>query len=135
MIQLLSPKGSGEFLDELAAMHRLRFRIFKERLGWDAQVSSDLEVDEFHTSHAVYLRRRGDGGRIQGCNRLLPTMAPPCAATCSRRCWAGKRPAAEGVSVGRIATATHELYAGMIELGLSRHLTDIVIVTDVRVPR
>jgi acyl homoserine lactone synthase len=36
---------------------------------------------------------------------------------------------------GRIATATHELYAGMIELRLSRHLTDIVIVTDVRVSR
>jgi acyl homoserine lactone synthase len=33
------------------------------------------------------------------------------------------------------ATATHGLYAGMIELGLSRRLTDIITVTDVRMER
>ncbi len=35
MIQLITPDRYGAFLDELAEMHRLRYRIFKERLGWD----------------------------------------------------------------------------------------------------
>jgi acyl homoserine lactone synthase len=70
------PQRIWGFIDELAAMHRLRFRIFKERLGWDVQVSSDLEVDEFDACHPVYLRRRGHGGRIQGCDRFLPITGP-----------------------------------------------------------
>jgi pimeloyl-ACP methyl ester carboxylesterase len=35
MIQLITPDRYGAFLDELTEMHRLRYRIFKERLGWD----------------------------------------------------------------------------------------------------
>jgi N-acyl-L-homoserine lactone synthetase len=31
MIQLITPDRYGAFLDELAEMHRLRYRIFKER--------------------------------------------------------------------------------------------------------
>jgi acyl homoserine lactone synthase len=34
-----------------------------------------------------------------------------------------------------LATATYELFAGMIEFGLSRQLTDIVTVTDARMER
>ncbi len=34
-----------------------------------------------------------------------------------------------------IACATYELFAGMIEFGLSRRLTDIVTVTDARMER
>jgi acyl homoserine lactone synthase len=34
-----------------------------------------------------------------------------------------------------IACATYELFAGMIEFGLSRQLTDIVTVTDARMER
>jgi acyl homoserine lactone synthase len=34
-----------------------------------------------------------------------------------------------------LATATYELFAGMIEFGLSRHLTEIVTVTDARMER
>ncbi len=34
-----------------------------------------------------------------------------------------------------LATATYELFAGMIEFGLSRHLAEIVTVTDARMER
>jgi N-acyl-L-homoserine lactone synthetase len=34
-----------------------------------------------------------------------------------------------------LASATYELFAGMIEFGLSRHLTEIVTVTDARMER
>jgi hypothetical protein len=45
MIQLITPDRYGAFLDELGEMHRLRYRIFKERLGWDVEVSGDMEID------------------------------------------------------------------------------------------
>ena len=76
MLQLINPDRYGEFIDDLAEMHRLRYRIFKERLGWDVQVSGDMEVDEFDACRPVYLLQRDDDGRVQGCVRLLPTTGP-----------------------------------------------------------
>jgi Autoinducer synthase len=39
MIQIITADRYGAFIDDLAEMHRLRYRIFKERLGWDVHVS------------------------------------------------------------------------------------------------
>ena len=41
----------------------------------------------------------------------------------------------EAKTAGSIARATYELFAGMIEFGLMRRLTDIVTVTDARMER
>ena len=76
MIQLITADRYGEFIDDLAEMHRLRYRIFKERLGWDVQVSGDMEVDEFDACRPAYLLQRNADGRVQGCVRLLPTTGP-----------------------------------------------------------
>ncbi len=76
MLQLISPDRYGEFVDDLAEMHRLRYRVFKERLGWDVEVSGDMEIDEFDACRPAYLLQRDDDGRIQGCVRLLPTTGP-----------------------------------------------------------
>jgi N-acyl-L-homoserine lactone synthetase len=38
-------------------------------------------------------------------------------------------------AAGGLARATYELFAGMIEFGLSRRLTDIATVTDIRMER
>lgn len=151
MIQLITATHYGEFLTDLAEMHRLRYRIFKERLGWDVEVSGDMEVDEFDACRPAYLLQKDDG-RLQGCVRLLPTTgptmlretfpvlldsgpAPECPAV-----WESSR---FGVDLGSraertgrsIARATFELFAGMIEFGLMRELTDIVTVTDARMER
>jgi N-acyl-L-homoserine lactone synthetase len=37
MIQLITADRYGAFFGDVAEMHRLRYRIFKERLGWDVQ--------------------------------------------------------------------------------------------------
>ena len=42
MIQLITFDQYGEFLDQLADMHRLRYRVFKKRLDWDVQASGDM---------------------------------------------------------------------------------------------
>ena len=47
MIQLITPDRYGAFSGELAEMHRLRYRVFKERLGWDVEVSGDMEICGF----------------------------------------------------------------------------------------
>ena len=76
MIQLITPDQYAVFVRELFEMHRLRYRVFKERLGWDVEVSGDMEIDAFDASQPVYLLQKGDTERIQGCVRLLPTTGP-----------------------------------------------------------
>lgn len=152
MIQLINPERYGEFIDDLAEMHRLRYRIFKERLGWDVQVSGGIEVDEFDACRPVYLLQRSEDGRVQGCVRLLPTTGPNMlrdtfpalldgqVAPASGAIWESSRfgvdlCSREAKTAGCIARATYELFAGMIEFGLMRKLTDIVTVTDGRMER
>ena len=152
MIQLITADRYGAFIDELAEMHRLRYRVFKERLGWDVEVSGDMEVDEFDACRPAYLLQKYLDGRIQGCVRLLPTIGPTMLretfpvlldgepAPAHQAIWESSR---FGVDLGSraektgrsIARATFELFAGMIEFGLMRQLTDIVTVTDARMER
>ncbi len=152
MIQLITADRYGAFIDELAEMHRLRYRIFKERLGWDVEVSGEMEIDEFDACRPAYLLQKDDDGRIQGCVRLLPTTGPTMLqetfpvlldgepAPACRWVWESSR---FGVDLGSrakktgrsIARATFELFAGMIEFGLMHQLMDIVTVTDARMER
>ena len=76
MMQLISQDHYGEFVEELADMHRLRYRVFKQRLDWEVEVSGDLEVDQFDALHPIYLLQRSRDGRVQGCVRLLPSTGP-----------------------------------------------------------
>ncbi|AGK59752.1 acyl-homoserine-lactone synthase [Hyphomicrobium denitrificans 1NES1] len=152
MLQLITPDRYGEFIDDLAEMHRLRYRIFKERLGWDVQTSGDMEIDEFDACRPVYLLQRDEDGRVQGSVRLLPTSGPTMvrdtfpalldgeAAPSSDAIWESSRfgvdlGTRQAKTAGSIARATYELFAGMIEFGLMRHLSDIVTVTDARMER
>ncbi|OJU35008.1 MAG: conjugal transfer protein TraI [Alphaproteobacteria bacterium 65-37] len=152
MIQLITSDSYGSHLDELADMHRLRYRIFKQRLDWDVQAAGDMEVDEFDALHPCYLLLRSADGTVSGCVRLLPTTGPTmlrdtfaalldgATAPASPVVWESSRfgldPDHAGPLGGQgIAKATYELFAGMVEFGLSRGLTDIVTVTDVLMER
>jgi len=152
MIQLIAPDFYGAFVHELAEMHRLRYRVFKERLGWDVEVSGDMEIDAFDAYQPAYLLQKDADGRIQGCVRLLPTTGPTMlhdtfpalldgqSAPSSQTVWESSRFGLDlGASYAKascgIALATYELFAGMIEFGLMRHLSEIVTVTDVRMER
>lgn len=76
MMQLITPEYYGEFVHDLAEMHRLRYRVFKQRLDWNVAVSGDMEVDEFDVLRPVHLLNRSNAGSIQGCVRLLPSSGP-----------------------------------------------------------
>ena len=152
MIQLITPDHYGALVHELSEMHRLRYRIFKERLGWDVEVSGDMEIDAFDACQPVYLLQNDGDGRIQGCVRLLPTTGPTmlrdtfpalmdgAPAPASQTVWESSRFGLElntghAKSAGGVALAIYELFASMIEFGLMRSLSDIVTVTDVRMER
>ncbi len=152
MMQLITSDSYGACLDELVDMHRLRYRVFKQRLDWDVQVSGDMEIDEFDALNPCYLLQRSAEGAITGCVRLLPTTGPTMltdtfgallngeAAPASPLIWESSRFGLDPDHAGPLASqgiakATYELFAGMIEFGLSRGLTDIVTVTDVLMER
>lgn len=152
MMQLITASYYGDFVGEIAEMHRLRYRVFKERLDWEVQVSGDMEIDGFDALHPAYLLHRSNNGHVQGCVRLLPSIGPTmlrdafpilldgASAPFGSAIWESSRfaldiPADAPKAAHGIASATYELFAGMIEFGLSRRLTDIVTVTDARMER
>lgn len=151
MMQLITPDCYAEFSDELEQMHRLRYRVFRDRLDWDVSFSGGYEVDPFDALRPHYLLLRAPTGCIDGCVRLLPTTGPTmlrdsfCALLADRsapedpRVWESSRfaldlppsaPKQAGIAIG-----TYELFAGMVEFGLSRGLRSIVTVTDLRIER
>jgi N-acyl-L-homoserine lactone synthetase len=151
MMQVITREIYGAFANDLSDMFRLRYRVFKERLQWDVQVSGDLEVDEYDALHPIYLIQRASDFRVHGCVRLLPSTGPTMlrdtfpvllggySLEANPSIWESSRFALDTVSSGTavhgVASATYELFAGMIEFGLSRQLSGIVTVTDTRVER
>lgn len=152
MIQLITALCYGDFARTLIGMHQLRYRVFKERLDWDVHISADTEVDEFDGLSPAYLVQLADDGRVQGSVRLLPSTGPVMlrdtfpilltgqAAPSSASIWESSRFALDVAGDSPrgnhgIACATYELFAGMIEFGLSRRLAAIVTVTDARMER
>lgn len=152
MMQLITADYFGSFIGEIAEMHRLRYRVFRERLDWEVHVSGDMEIDAFDALQPCYLLQRAGDGRIQGCVRLLPStgstmlrdtfpvLLDGACAPASPTIWESSRfaldVAADAPKAAHgLAMATYELFAGMIEFGLSRQLTEIVTVTDARMER
>jgi len=151
MIELIQPHYHLEFAEAIFDMHRLRCRIFRERLNWEVEVRDGMEIDEFDDLGPVYLLSR-NGPLLQGCVRLLPTMGPTMLSQVFPHLLDGK-PTPKGRDIWEssrfaldlphaverrdrgLAEATFELFAGMIEFGLSQGLTEIVTVTDVRIER
>jgi N-acyl-L-homoserine lactone synthetase len=152
MMQLITPDNYAQFTDALADMHRLRFRVFKERLDWAVNAENGMERDRFDALEPAYLLYRRNDDQIHGCVRLLPTIGPtmlrdvfpqllggnPCPS--DPKIWESSRFALDlspemPRSESGLARATFELFAGMIEFGLSRTLTGIVTVTDLRMER
>jgi acyl homoserine lactone synthase len=152
MLQLITPDCYAEFADDLTEMHKMRARVFRDRLNWDVQVVDEMERDHFDDLHPVYLLQRDRDGRICSCARLLPTLGPtmlrdtfsallhgePMRA--SPAIWESSRfaldvPDCAPQAAGGMAVGTYELFAGLVEFGLAKRLREIVTVTDVRLER
>lgn len=56
--------------------HRLRHRLFIERLRWNVPTQNGLEYDQFDTPAAKYILWLDEDGRTRGGVRLIPTTGP-----------------------------------------------------------
>ena len=152
MLHLIAPEFSGEFEDVLADMHRLRYRVFKERMAWDVQVTGGREIDGFDQLRPTYLIQCDRAGRVSGCVRMMcttgPTMLrdvfpellhgkemPECPLVWESSRFAVDPAEPSSIGAGGLSVATYELMAGMVEFGLSQGMKEIVTVTDVRLDR
>lgn len=61
---------------ELGDMHRLRAKVFKDRMGWDVPLMSGMEIDGYDAIEPTYMMIRETGGDLRGCWRILPTEGP-----------------------------------------------------------
>ena len=129
---VLSQRQFGSNLDLLAAMFRLRRRVFKERLDWTVSVSGDLELDVYDALNPIYLVMLAGNRDVLGCVRLLPTTGPTMLADTFPELLNGHAPprsnrilessrfcvdtalAAEAAGNG-LSRATFILFAAMIE--------------------
>ncbi|MBJ7407527.1 MAG: GNAT family N-acetyltransferase, partial [Bradyrhizobium sp.] len=137
---------------ELAmGMHRLRGRVFKERLDWDVSVAGGLEIDQYDALEPTYLLAL-ERSNVVGCVRLLPTTGPNMladtfpvlldghAAPRAAGIWESSRFCVDTKTVAASAEnglreATYLLFAAMIEWAQERDLQAIATVTDLRMER
>jgi N-acyl-L-homoserine lactone synthetase len=132
-------------------MHRLRGRVFKERLDWDVSVTGGREIDQYDAHKPTYLlviERR----EVVGCVRLLPTtgrnmladtfpvLLDGHAAPRAANIWESSRFCVDTKTVAATAEnglreATFLLFAAMIEWGQQCDLQAIATVTDLRMER
>lgn len=137
------------------AMHRLRARVFRDRLEWDVAVAGDMEIDLYDAEDATYLLavdRDGEGAdEVVGHVRLLPTTGPnmladtfpylvtgapprdPSIVESSRFCVDTSR-VAELAGPG-LRHATLALFAAILEWGLAHDQRGLATVTDTRMER
>lgn len=147
--------GSHQFAEHfelLKQMYRLRWRVFRDRLGWQVSGNDDLEFDVFDTLRPSYLIVLSDDHDVLGCVRLLPTTGPtmladtfrslldgrphprdPLILESSRFCVDTER--SLSASDGGLNQATFLLFAAMIEHLRAVGARSIVTVTDMRMER
>lgn len=140
--------GQSVLLDMFAFRHD----VFYQRLGWDVHTRYQLEYDEFDDMDPVYMLAEDDGGEIEGCWRLLPTLGPYMLRDTFPELLRGESAPSDSHvwELSRFAVATHEddvnrqaplndVTLGMIrkvyDFALSHGIHEYVTVTSVSLER
>lgn len=62
---------------DMLAMHRLRYEVFAERLGWDVRTENGMERDQFDDiADVAFVLAKSADGLVDACWRILPTTGP-----------------------------------------------------------
>ena len=61
---------------DLWEMHRLRAKVFKEKMGWDVPVIGGMEIDGYDALDPYYMMIMTSAKGLSGCWRALPTSGP-----------------------------------------------------------
>lgn len=150
MIDVVTPDLYATYAGELRKMFRQRYRVFKQRLGWDvpvcgSQADANEERDEFDALYPIYLLAfDGDNGLI-GSWRFLPTTGPymlrdvfpqlldGARAPYHPLIWEGSRFAVEGR--GTRGRASSELLCAVTETCIAYGIRELITVYDARMER
>ncbi len=152
MIKLIPGHERFRYPHQVDAMHRLRARVFAERLAWSVTVENGWEVDQFDKLDPLYLVSENADGKIRGTVRLLPTtgpnmlsdvfsqLLPPNQSVRSPRIWESSRFSVDHEALAErsdklVNRTTAELLCGMTEVGMRAGLDFIVSVVDVHMER
>lgn len=132
--------------------HRLRARVFANRLGWEVNVIDGRESDSFDELRPTYILATSNSGQVAGCARLLPALGPTMAADVFPSLLPGGRLQAHSAMIessrfcvdttltearggGAVHEVTVTMFAGIIEWCMINGYTEIVTVTDLRFER
>lgn len=148
----IPPDAYDDFASLLDAMHRLRARIFKGRLGWSVVTQGGRETDEFDALKPTYILAISSASTVVGCARLLPATGPnmiealfpdlvqsgafkphPAMIESSRFCVDTSLD--EGRAGGSLHDATLTMFAAIIEWSMGNGYRQIVTGTDLRIER
>jgi len=123
------------------AVHRLRYKVFVEEMGWEALRRPDgFEVDQFDHDEAVH-HIAVRNGEVVGYQRMLPTTRPHLLTEVLSDLYEGTPPSGPNVwELTRYAVAPayregrrgvgsvgSELIAGFVEWGMSRGVDRVII--------
>lgn len=154
MLEVVQASQIGK-TDLLLDMHRMRKRVFCDRLQWNINISrSGLEVDQFDTPDAVYILSVDQNRRVLGSWRLLPTTGitmigeiwpdflKSIKMPASLTSWEGSRLSVDktllrtsGGHLGSIGSVTHELFCGLTELCIYMGIKEVFTLYDTRIAR
>ncbi|MBW8299319.1 MAG: acyl-homoserine-lactone synthase [Hydrogenophaga sp.] len=152
MIRIINGANRNEYPEEIAAMHRLRKRVFHDLLKWDVTVRDDWEIDHYDEVNPIYVMSYSPEGLLRGSLRLLPTLGPNMLDDTfpillggrpeirSAEIWESSRfciepEISQDRASNQVTIAAAELMCGVGEIGLASGLSHIVTVTDVFLER
>lgn len=77
MSHLIKIASRKEFASkDLWEMHRLRAKVFKDRMGWEVPIMSGMEIDGYDALDPYYMMIREPEKGLRGGMRVLPTEGP-----------------------------------------------------------
>ncbi len=140
--------GRGEFADLIDSMHRLRARVFGNRLGWDVDIRDGREADAYDQFNPTYIL----AVTATRCARLLPAYGPTMLANTFPQLLSSRRLDAhagmvessrfcvdtaldEGRTQGLLHRTTLKMFAGIIEWSMANGYSEVVTATDLRFER
>lgn len=136
----------------LDSMHRLRARVFRDRMNWDVEVRDGREADQFDDCGPTYILAISGRNQVAGCARLLPATGPTLLSVLFPELVGSEffKPHAAMIESSRFCVdtsvqgdrtgeglhgATWTMFAAIIEWSLASGYQELVTVTDVRIER
>ncbi|HXF55300.1 MAG TPA: acyl-homoserine-lactone synthase [Hyphomicrobiaceae bacterium] len=152
MMVLIQGSEADKHSQLIDAMHRLRAKVFGDRLGWAVTVVDGRERDKFDDLNPLYALSLDAADRVVGTFRLLQTTGPTMLGEVFSAClppglvirspiiWESTRFCVD-TELARergergLSEVTAELLSSLLEIGLYAGLSHIVTVIDVRMER